>query len=152
MTGRQVDRIREIARPVVEQHGAFLVDLMIRRDHGLTSLEVFVDTDSGVTTDLCAEISRSLSRELDIAGVMKQRYHFVVSSPGADRPLKFSRQYRHNIGRELQVKVRGEHSAEVVSGILVSADDDAIVLRIGETETKNVPFDSIVEARVKMPW
>ncbi len=152
MRGHQVEQIANLTRPLVENRGAFLVDLRVRRDHGLTFLEVFVDTDAGVTTELCAEISRDLSRVLDQADVIRSRYHLVVSSPGADRPMMFPRQYPRNIGRTLRVKFRGEQETKSVSGVLLTADDRAIVLRLDDGGTMTIAYDAILDARVAMPW
>ena len=51
-------------------------------------LRVVVDGDGGPGLDDIAELSRSLSAELDSSGVMGETaYTLEVSSPGVDRPL-----------------------------------------------------------------
>jgi len=148
---RQLDQIEEIIRPIAEAAGAYLVDLQIRGERGGRILEVFVDSDSGVTTDLCAAISREVSRVLDSAGILRSRYHLVVSSPGVDRPLKFQRQYVKNVGRRLSVIMRVEKGAEKIEGELTGVKEDRLSLRIDET-VREIPFDKIIEARVKAVW
>jgi hypothetical protein len=49
----------------------------------------------------------------------------TVSSSGLDRPLKFLRQYRKNLGKELAITPL---TGEPVSGILVTAEESGIEL------------------------
>src|SRR6267143_713765 len=61
------ERIEEIARPVVESHDAYIIDVKVRGESGAKIAELFVDTDEGVTTGLCERISKELSGVLDAA-------------------------------------------------------------------------------------
>jgi ribosome maturation factor RimP len=115
-------------------------------------VEVFVDTDEGTTTGLCAEISRDLSSALDQANIVQGRYDLVVSSPGIDRPLRFARQYPRNVGRTLVVKFRKDDRVEKVEGELIEVRPDGFVLQMKSNGPRNFLFDEIVEARVKPAW
>ena len=132
--------------------GAYLVDFSLKRERNSLQLEAFVDTDEGVTTDLCAQISRDLSPMLDKVAGLQQRYYLVVSSPGLDRPLRFPRQYARNKGRTLVVSVRTGMNREKVEGELVEVKESAIVLKLPEETPREIPFDGILEAHVKLPW
>jgi ribosome maturation factor RimP len=64
-----IDRMRErlipIVTPVVEQAGAYLVDLVLRSEHHARVVQVQVDTDAGISIATCAAISRELGPVLD---------------------------------------------------------------------------------------
>ncbi|MEE9225760.1 MAG: ribosome maturation factor RimP [Bacteroidota bacterium] len=151
-------RLRMLIEPLVQSSGAFLVDLVFRGEQGGGRvLEVFVDTDEGVSTDRCAEISRDISTTLDRENIIIGRYYVVVSSPGLDRPLKYQRQYRRHIGRPLSVRYTDQSMTRNVEGELQAVSDEWIILRKSvedptrrEHEALRIPFDSIAEAKVKL--
>src|SRR5258707_14662665 len=131
---------------------AFVVDVKLRSEKGGKVIEVFIDTDNGVTTDVCANMSRELSRALDLENILQGRYHLVVSSPGIDRPLKFTRQYRQHAGRTLSVKYATDGEVHTIEGELVQATPDGIELRSREKSLTSLSFNDIIEARVKAAW
>jgi ribosome maturation factor RimP len=146
------EHIEALARPVVEASGAFLVEILLRGENRGKVLEVSIDTDEGVTTEQCALVSRDLSKALDAADVIRGAYQLIVSSPGTDKPLKFLRQFKRNIGRSLAIRLRAP--AGLVDGVLVEIDGETIVVKSGakHEEIHRVPFGDIAEARVKTPW
>lgn len=147
-----VEQIEEIITPIVYARDAFIVDLIVRGSQNGKVVEVFVDTDDGITTSKCAEISHEIAKGLDTANTFTHRYQLVVSSPGIDRPLKFARQYPRNIGRTLSVSYHGQNQIEKLQGALVEATGEAILLRSDGEEVKRIMLDSIVEAYVKTAW
>jgi ribosome maturation factor RimP len=147
-----LSQIEAIIFPIIESKGAFLVDISMRNDRDGKLLEIFVDTDKGITTSQCADISRELSSSEELDNLFRQQYHLVVSSPGIDRPLKFARQYRKNVGRTMKIQVRGDGKADVVEGELVDTDEQGITVRTGNGELCTVPFPSIIETRVVAVW
>jgi len=102
----------------------FLVDLLFRNVNGTDHLEIYVDTDRGVTIEACARLSRKLSEEVEglpeLQDLLPNRLRLDVSSPGLSRPLKLERQYRKNIGRLLRVKYKDANEVyHMVKGRLV---------------------------------
>jgi ribosome maturation factor RimP len=142
------ERVEEIARPVVESHDAYIIDVKVRGESGAKIAEVFVDTDEGVTTGLCERISKELSGVLDAAELFRGRYHLVVSSPGVERPLRFPRQFPRNVGRRLDVTVRAGEAVEHVQGKLAGATGEEIRLDLTGQTTRTIPYRDIIEARV----
>jgi len=147
-----LEQVQEIARPIVSEKNAFIVDISMRGNQGQRIIELFVDTDLGITTGQCADISRDLSRALDVTDPVRGRYHLVVSSPGIDRPLKFSRQYAKNLGRTLRVHVQRADQVEELEGEMVEVTADGIVLQKKESSRRELKFEEIIEARVRAPW
>lgn len=88
-------------------------------------LEIFVDSDSGMTFQKCQRISRFVEAYLDEEQPLGDKYTLNVSSPGVDRPLKFHRQYVKNVGRNLKVKTSAGEEHE---GKMIAAEEDAITL------------------------
>jgi ribosome maturation factor RimP len=145
-------QIEEIIVPILVQSDAFLIDISVRKSNAELLIEIFIDNDSGITTDRCAEISKQIGKEIDAKNIIEKRYHLVVSSPGIDRPLKLPRQYRRNIGRTMHIKHRLENSVIQSHGILIESDTGAIVLRLEDDSLKRIAYDTITEARVQPAW
>ncbi len=135
----------------------FLVDLKL---HANNKLEVFVDSDFGITFETCQKLSRYLEQYLDEEKWLGERYTLEVSSPGVGRPLKLLRQYPNNVGRKLEVKLT---DGEKRSGILKEVQESGIVLeekirvkdgKRNKTEIAEIEiaFGSIAEARVKVTF
>ena len=146
-------RIRELSEEVAAAHEAFVVDFRLRGKLQGKVLELFVDTDVGITADRCAAISRDLSARLDHENFSSGRYQLVVSSPGLDRPLKLHRQYRKNVGKNLKVRFRRLEEVKTVVGRVREVTDRRIVLQEKGT-WKEIPisFDSIEESKVEIEW
>ena len=87
----------------VEAHSAFVVGIEILGGKEGKTVQISLDTDTGITAEKCAEISRSISKLIDAENLFPSKYNLVVSSPGIDRPLEFPRQNTRNIGRKLRL-------------------------------------------------
>lgn len=103
----------------------YLVELVFRNVNGSDHLEVYVDTDKGVTVEECAQLNRSLSEDIDakpdLQRLLPNRLRLEVSSPGLSRPLKLARQFRKNVGRLLRVKYKdSDNGLRAVKGRLTS--------------------------------
>lgn len=144
-----VTALQELAARCAAQEGAVLIDLAVRGDRRRPVIEVFIDSPTGVTADLCTKVSRDLQQGLEGLDPAAE-YRLVVSSPGADRPLVHPWQYPKHVGRPFRVRVAASGEVREVRGTLVEADAEGIVLE-GEGRAR-IDFASIVEARVALPW
>lgn len=124
-------------------------------------LQVFVDSDSGMTFQKCQRISRYLESFIDEENWLGEKYTLEVSSPGIDRPLTLSRQYKKNIGRRLEVTLKDEDKK--YKGELIKADDQQIVLafekthkqgkkKIKEDVEMEIPYEQIEKTIVKISF
>jgi ribosome maturation factor RimP len=106
--------------------GLFIVDLRIG-ENNIIMLEI--DSEIGsVSIDDCVRVSRNIEHNLDRE---EQDFELHVSSAGLDRPLRVTRQYPKNVGRELKVKTEDGRKIEA---LLVAADDQRIVLKTERKE------------------
>lgn len=146
-------QLRDAINSAVERKGAHCIDLVVRGDRAKQVIEVFIDAESGITTDLCADVSREISTAIDQANILPGQYRLEVSSPGIDRPLRFPWQYRKHQGRRVHVRYREAEQERSVDGTLASVQEDAIVVQVKNVaEPVLVKFDTIVEARIPAPW
>ncbi len=154
MTLQQIKReISTTVAPILDRRGAFLLDVNVRFERRARIIQVFADTDDGITINECAEISRELSRELDAGDRLGPApYQLEVSSPGIDRPLKLLRQYHKNIGRRFHVKFKSGTEPATMTATMVSVVDDQITFQEENGEPISLSFDQIIESQEELPW
>jgi ribosome maturation factor RimP len=141
-----------LIRPVIEGSGLELVDVAFRRESGRRVLRVVVDREGGVDVDTIADLAEKVSRRLDVEGFAPGPYALEVSSPGIERSLKLPRDFARRVGDNVKVKtiapVEGRTS---ITGELVSADDDGIVVAVAGEELR-VRHSDIASARTVVDW
>jgi ribosome maturation factor RimP len=92
----------KVVEMTLEGMGFELVDA--RASGGGRQLSIFIDRPGGITVDHCAEVSRQLSRVLEVEGIDYDRLE--VSSPGLDRPLCKPADFTRFAGSKVDVKMR----------------------------------------------
>lgn len=130
----------------------YLVDLKISVGDDIT---VILDGDEGLSLQDCLDASRAIEFNLDRE---EHDFSLQVMSPGLSEPLKLPRQFKKNMGREIEVLL---NSDEKIQGEVVAVDEDkvTIVLRyrrpklIGKgkedvVENKEIPYTDIKKALV----
>ena len=123
-------KIAEWLQPLLEEKNLFLVDVRISMGR---KIEIFADSDTGITIEECALISRLVESHLDGSGLVPDNYILDSSSPGMTNGLKVPRQYKKRIGRVLEVdKNDGTH----IDGTLLEANDEQIKLQEIKAEVK----------------
>ena len=141
------ERVRSLAEPVLTRHGAELVDVQVKR--GRTQLiRIVADQPGGITLDVCAEVSKELSRMLDADDPIPGRYTLEVTSPGLDRPLKSEADFKKNAGKNVKVVlVSGRHEGGIVEDV---RSDRVTLARDGGRV--DIPLDQIAKATLVLPW
>lgn len=116
-------------------------------------IAVFIDSDTSVTIDDCAELSRHIESGLDRD---LEDFELEVSSAGLTHPLIVERQYQKNVGREIKSVMK---DGSVKKGILKKVSKDGFILlekiTVRENKKKNikennvsVAFTDVKEAKI----
>ena len=92
----------EVVETTLAGMGFELVDSHISA--GGRFLAIFIDRPGGITVDHCAEVSRQLTRVLEVEGIDYDRLE--VSSPGLDRPLRKAADFGRFAGSKVDVRMR----------------------------------------------
>lgn len=110
-----------VASYLEEREDLFLVDLKISADDQIT---IIIDGDQGVNLQDCLDVSRAVEFNLD-----REEHDFglQVMSSGLSEPLTLVRQFRKNLGRELDVLLTTD---EKIQGELIMVDDESITLML----------------------
>jgi ribosome maturation factor RimP len=129
--------------------GFELVDA--RASGGGRHLSIFIDrpagTNAGITVDDCAEVSRQLSRVLEVEGIDYDRLE--VSSPGLDRPLCRPADFTRFAGSKVDVKMRtrDENGRKRFTGLLRGEAGGVATLEVEGREVA-LRLDEIDRARL----
>ncbi len=149
MTNERVKKVKELISPLLDREGIHLVDIELRGFTNNQVLSIFVDTETGITMDQVAYLTREIEGILDLEDPIPGRYRLEVSSPGIGRPLTEKWQYRKNIGRQLRVNYQQHDQKLERMGILKEVLEDKILL-IDRQQEVIIPFSQIRKAVVKI--
>ncbi len=141
------EKILTILQPITENVNVYIVEVILRGERTSKVIEVYIDSDAGITLDECSDISRKLSEKLDELELITGRYRLDVSSPGLDRSLKLLRQYHKNIGRNCKVKFKENNTTVTQEGVLESDTENSITIK-KNGKLKNILFSDISETYI----
>jgi ribosome maturation factor RimP len=144
-----IDRVQDFVQSLLPTMELELFDVQFRREgHGWV-LRVFIDSETGVTLEQCSYVSRELGRYLDVEDLIDHAYYLEVSSPGLERPLRSTDDFRRYCGKKARVKVHNAIDGEkVFEGIIEDVVDDQIHLKLDDGRSMQFSFEKINKARL----
>jgi ribosome maturation factor RimP len=118
----------------------FLVSIKVKPTN---NYKIYLDADSGLGIEKCIKINRALYRQIEEMGMYPDGdFSLEVSSPGVDEPLKLLRQYKKNIGRNVEVVTNDDERKE---RLLKAVTEDAITIEHTEGKGKKaVVLDTVI--------
>lgn len=99
----------------------YLVDVSIKPGNLII---VEIDNDDAVSIDDCIALSRHIESQLDRD---VEDFELEVGSAGVTSPFKVLRQYRKNIGNEVEMLLK---SGTKLTGMLKDADEKKVVITL----------------------
>lgn len=145
--------LRRMLEPGVRAYGCELVDVELVGGGRHPTLRVYIDKPGGVTVDDCADVSRQLSAILDVEDPIAASYTLEVSSPGLDRPLVTTEDFRRQLGETVKLRLYAPRDGRRnFTGRVREVRDDGVSLEIegpgGRTERVDLSFEGIERARL----
>lgn len=142
-------RTEEILEPLMEENHFELVDVEYVKEGGNWFLRAYIDKDGGITIDDCELVSRALSDLLDKHDFIPDAYILEVSSPGLGRQLKKDKDLKRSIDEEVEIKLyKAINKQKELYGILVSFDEETIVIREEDESIIEIPRSNIAIIRL----
>ena len=129
------ENIEKLAANILPDKDLFIVGINVSDSAVKQKVTVIADGDNGISIDQCAIISRRLSRRIEEAYGEEVIYTLEVTSPGADQPLLYPRQYNRHIGRKLKLVMQ---DGSEKTGTLENVTDTGITLLEEIKEKKKV--------------
>lgn len=115
------DFIKDITDKFIQDTSMFVVDVVVKPGNVIV---VELDSDEAVGIDDCIGVSRNIESQLDRD---IEDFELEVGSAGVTSPFKIPRQYKKNIGNEVEVLAK---SGQKLSGILKSCDENGFIITI----------------------
>jgi len=139
--------IQTMVEPILAGEGFFLVEIKLSRYKRNYRVQIFVDSDHGVTIDDCTHLSRLIGSALDVADMIDGSYVLEISSPGLDRPLHSPRDFQRKIGQQVEILIYRDGQESTLSGTLTGINDDILTLSDGNGAVQ-VAVSDIREGKV----
>lgn len=126
-----ISTVENMLGDIISPHpDMFLVEIRVKPTN---NVKVFIDADSGISIEKCISVNRALYKKMEESGLFPNGdFSLEVSSPGLDEPLKLFRQYKKNIGRNVEVITKDGQRKE---GKLLEVSEDGFIVE--ETKGKN---------------
>ncbi|WP_203362341.1 ribosome maturation factor RimP [Bacillus sp. REN10] len=151
-----IEIVEELVAPITEDLNLELVDIEYVKEGKNWFLRVCVDKETGVDIEECGLVSERLSEQLDAKDPIPYNYFLEVSSPGAERPLKKTKDFERAVGKRVHVKtyeaIDGEKAFE---GTLLSYDQESLTVEyMVKTRKKQVeiPMEKVAKARLAVSF
>jgi ribosome maturation factor RimP len=159
LDGIDRERVLAVVEPVLLAHGVQAVELVWCTDNRgwLLSLSIEkpgqIRSGSGITADLCADVSRDLSVALDVENTIPRKYRLKVGSPGVERALYAAQDYVRFTGLTAKLKLRepcdGQHvlqgrlcGLDAHGRVIIEAEEGQRVLAINNIETGRLVLET----------
>ena len=132
-------RVEAFLLPLMEENHFELVDVEYVKEAGTWYLRAYIDKEGGIAVDDCEAVSRRFSDILDEKDYIEDSYIFEVSSPGLGRPLKKEKDFKRNLGEEVEIRTyRAIDRQKEFVGILKSYDENTVRQSRHLTEKKSL--------------
>ena len=111
--------LEQVINEALEGTSMYLVTVTVSKDN---IIDVALDSDEVITIDDCVAVNDAVHAALDRD---VEDYELTVGSYGITSPLLLPRQYRKNVGGEVEVLTA---DGRKLKGVLADADDEGFVL------------------------
>ena len=155
-----LEQIRAIAERVTRSRGLNVWDVQSRRETAGHVVRVFIDRpgpaatpEESVSIEDCAQVNREMSTILDVEDPLPFAYTLEVSSPGLDRPLRDTGDYKRFEGRLAKIVVREPvDNQKAFEGRLRGVEDGYVLLEASNGRMHRLPLTRITRGRLDIEF
>jgi ribosome maturation factor RimP len=150
----KADLLKEKIGPLVEEEGLEIVEFEFSGTGSSSVLRIFVDKSGGVNIEQCASLSRKLGDFLDTEDLIPGRYTLEISSPGLDRPLASSEDFRRKVGEKVRVflKEKLDGKTELEGRIKDIQKQNLLLIESyggkKQEEERMIPLEKVAKAKI----
>lgn len=143
---------KKVEALIADEPELFLVGIRIKPTN---NIKVFIDGDQGVSIEKLVQYNRRLYKQLEEENPSGD-FSLEVSSPGLDEPLKMHRQYKKNIGRQVEVT---DLEGKKIEGKLVGVSENEVMVEEIKGKGKKmemvqhaISFDHIKTTKIQIKF
>lgn len=145
-------QIINLCEAVVLEKKFMFIDFVFRGHKNLQIIELYIDSETGVSVENCAELSREIRSRIEAENLLEGNYRLDVSSPGVERPLKYIEQYIKHINRNFDLRFIDEEGNEKsIKGKLLKIESEKLLFA-AKNEEYLISFNKIIKALVNISF
>lgn len=93
-----------VVRPIVEEHGYSLWDVVFIKEGAAWYLRILIDKPQGISIDDCTSIDGLINAEIDKQDFIDKVDYLEVGSAGLERPIRRAEQLAASVGKRIKLK------------------------------------------------
>lgn len=150
------EKIEKLLKPVIENLGYELYDVIYEKEAKDYYLRIFIDKPEGISLNDCEKVNNAITNLLDEADYIKDQYFLEVSSPGVERLLRKEKHLKQSLGKEITVNlfrpinIENEKQKQI-DGILKDFNKEQIKLSVQNKEI-TIETKDIANMKLKYNW
>ncbi len=150
------EKIEKLLKPVIENLGYELYDVIYEKEAKDYYLRIFIDKPEGISLNDCEKVNDAISDLLDEANYIKDQYFLEVSSPGVERLLRKEKHLKQSLGKEITVNlfkpinIENEKQKQI-DGILKDFNKEQIILSVQNKEI-TIETKDVANMKLKYNW
>ncbi len=127
---KPLSEIRGFLENIAAPLGIEIVD--VEWNDKQTALTVYIETEGGVDLNSCEKFHNAIMEPIDeLDPTYDKPYTLNVSSPGLDRPFKTERDFKRNLGGEVEVRLFAPlKGKKLLEGTLTEFDENTVSVSV----------------------
>ncbi len=127
---KPLSEIRGFLENIAAPLGIEIVD--VEWNDKRTALTVYIETEGGVDLNSCEKFHNAIMEPIDeLDPTYDKPYTLNVSSPGLDRPFKTERDFKRNLGGEVEVRLFAPlKGKKLLEGTLTEFDENTVTVAV----------------------
>ena len=147
-----IDNLTPVIEDVAKDLLIEIVEIKAKRHRQTTMLDIIADKSTGgISIGECTKLNKEILKKIEEKCLLDDPYTIEVSSPGLDRPLVSAKDFKRNIGREVEfILLEPVHDKKHWIGLIGEVKDGKVVVAIKQGEL-NISLTNIQSAVQVLP-
>ncbi len=142
------DKLFLTINQILEKTDMNVLNVKIDRKKVTHNIRVIVDSDTGVSVDSCAYVSKLTTDAIKINKLINEDFNLEVSSPGINRELFKLEDYLVFLGEKVKIKLKSpENNQKNFLGKIIEVKNNYIVVEI-DNINREIDFNNIKKANI----
>ena len=130
------EQATKLAKPIIEKAGCQLYDVCFEKEGAMWYLRVLFDSEGGVDSDRCEEISRPINELFDKQGFIEDIDILEVGTPGVYKKIRKPEHFRAAISQRVSAHIKSDGGERYITGMLEDYDESEASITIDGEKIK----------------
>ena len=144
-----INKIIKALEPIVIKNGQELIEVVFEENSSDKKLKVIVGSLNGPGIKELTKITKEFNKLNEDGSIIPFDFSLDVSSPGLDRPLTSIADFKRNLGKEINVKYKGDKDLiQKDIGMIEDIAGTDVIVNIGKNENKVIQIKNVIKAKL----